>query len=119
MSTSKIRKDTKMKAIVYTKYGLPDVLQLNEVEKPTPKDNEVLVKIYVGVVWPAACTARKGDPFIIRYISGLISIFSHGLATLTCAGLGNNSDEFIIKILHEAGRALIMDSLNPMEVQNG
>jgi NADPH:quinone reductase-like Zn-dependent oxidoreductase len=48
-----------MKAIVHTKYGPPDVLQLKEVEKPTPKDNEVLIKVHAAEATKADCELRS------------------------------------------------------------
>ena len=60
-----------MKAIVCTKYGAPEVLQLQEVEKPVPKDNEVLIKVHAATATTAGLIGRKGEPFFVRFFMGL------------------------------------------------
>jgi NADPH:quinone reductase-like Zn-dependent oxidoreductase len=70
MSTSKISMDTQMKAIVYEKYGPPDVLQLKEVAKPTPRDAEVLVKVHAASVNYGDWALLRGKPFVVRLMSG-------------------------------------------------
>jgi NADPH:quinone reductase-like Zn-dependent oxidoreductase len=62
-----------MKAIVYTQYGSLDVLQLKDVEKPTPKDNEVLVQIHAAAVTVGDVIIVKGKPFPVRFWSGLLA----------------------------------------------
>ena len=60
-----------MKAIVYNEYGPPEVLQLIDMEKPSPRDNEVLIRIYATTVTATECIFRKGKPWFSRLFTGL------------------------------------------------
>lgn len=60
-----------MKAIIYEKYGTPDVLEFKEIEKPIPKNNEVLIKIHACSLNSADARILQANPFVTRLISGL------------------------------------------------
>jgi NADPH:quinone reductase-like Zn-dependent oxidoreductase len=61
-----------MKAIVSARYGPPDILQLKEIPKPTPKDDEVLIRIHATTVNRTDCGFLRGKPYFVRFVSGLL-----------------------------------------------
>lgn len=86
-----------MKAIVYTKYGSPEVLQLKEVEKPAPKEDELLVKVQAAAANPADWRLLRTAPFLVRLESGLLKP-KHTILGADIAGrveaVGRNVREF-------------------------
>jgi len=61
-----------MKAIVYTKYGPPDVLGLKDIEKPIPRENEVLIKVYATTVNRTDTATIRAKPFFARIFTGIL-----------------------------------------------
>ncbi len=86
-----------MKAIVYTEYGSPDVLELKEVVKPTPKNDEVLVKVYAVSANAADLHLLRADPFLVRLSSGFLKP-RHTILGSDIAGrveaVGSNAKQF-------------------------
>jgi len=61
-----------VKAAVYAQYGQPEVLQVKEVEKPIPRNNEMLLRVKATAVNSGDVRLRKADPFAVRFIFGLL-----------------------------------------------
>jgi len=60
-----------MKAAVRSKYGSPDVLRIQDIDKPTPKDDEVLIRVYAASVNRSDYHVLTGLPFVMRFFTGL------------------------------------------------
>jgi NADPH:quinone reductase-like Zn-dependent oxidoreductase len=61
-----------MRAAVHTRYGPPDVVRIEEVPKPRANDSQVLVKVHATTVNRTDCAARAADPFVWRFLIGLL-----------------------------------------------
>ncbi|CAN5258810.1 NAD(P)-dependent alcohol dehydrogenase [soil metagenome] len=88
-----------MKAITFKKYGPPEVLQLNQVAKPIPKDNEVLIRIFATAVNSGDIRLRNADPWAVRLFLGLskprINILG-GVLSGEVEAIGKNVTKFNI-----------------------
>jgi NADPH:quinone reductase-like Zn-dependent oxidoreductase len=71
LTYSKVRKEIQMKAMVWTRYGPPEVLKLQEIDTPIPKDNEVLVKVHAASLNAGDLKIMRGESFILRLMNGL------------------------------------------------
>jgi NADPH:quinone reductase-like Zn-dependent oxidoreductase len=104
-----------MKAIIYTEYGSPDVIQFKEVEKPTPKDDEVLIKVHAASVNAGDWLYLRGTPWLLRLASGLLkpkNIFLGADVAGRVEAVGKNVIQFqpgdeVFGDLNACGRGLL------------
>jgi len=88
-----------MKAVVYERYGSPDVLQLREITKPSVADDEVLVKVHAASIQQTDINFRTGTPFLARVLAGLLKPKNQILGcdySGTVEATGKNVDEYSV-----------------------
>ena len=78
-----------MKAIVHYNYGSPDVLKCEEIQKPTARDDEVLVKVHAASANPLDWHILRADPFFIRLIGNGLLKPKHKILGVDIAGSGS------------------------------
>jgi NADPH:quinone reductase-like Zn-dependent oxidoreductase len=98
MTGKSSRRQISMKAMVYTKFGPPDVLRLQEVEKPIPKDNEILIKVHAASANAYDWRHLRADPFLIRIMGAGLLKPKHKILGADMAGrveaVGGNVKQF-------------------------
>ncbi|WP_458125832.1 NAD(P)-dependent alcohol dehydrogenase [Paenibacillus sp. Z3-2] len=87
-----------MKAVICTNYGPPEVLQMKEMEKPKPKDHEVLIKVFAATAHIGDTRIRRADPFLVRLVFGMLKPRKNLILGLEISGViesvGKNVQSF-------------------------
>ncbi len=119
-----IMNPNKMRAVTYTRYGSPDVLKLKEVQKPSPGDNQVLIKVHAAAANVADWRLMRAAPFMVRFMGGGILKPKHQILGTDVAGtveeVGENVTQFhsgdeVFANLTESGRGGFAEYVCAME----
>jgi NADPH:quinone reductase-like Zn-dependent oxidoreductase len=89
-----------MRAAVYHRYGPPEVVQIQDVPKPAPKDNEVLIRVRASTVCAADWRFRKADPYIVRIMNGLFKPKRMPILGMEFSGTVESVGKSVTRVCH-------------------